>query len=97
MGGNPRCLVATTPRPTKLIRELLAREGRAYRAPTSVGWGEYSVGAAIYPDIEISIGCPMVAKQTGRRSCIRRKEAKPGAKKPVPAAAVAALNRRRAS
>jgi len=24
----PRCLVATTPRPTKLIRELLAREGR---------------------------------------------------------------------
>jgi phage terminase large subunit-like protein len=24
---NPRCLVATTPRPTKLIRELLAREG----------------------------------------------------------------------
>ena len=28
VGGNPRCLVATTPRPTKLIRELLAREGR---------------------------------------------------------------------
>ena len=28
LGGNPRCLVATTPRPTKLIRELLAREGR---------------------------------------------------------------------
>jgi phage terminase large subunit-like protein len=27
LGGNPRCLVATTPRPTKLIRELLAREG----------------------------------------------------------------------
>jgi len=28
LGGNPRCLVATTPRPTKLIRELLTREGR---------------------------------------------------------------------
>src|SRR5437588_7164417 len=28
LGGNPRCLVATTPRPTKLIRELLVREGR---------------------------------------------------------------------
>ena len=28
LGRNPRCLVATTPRPTKLIRELLAREGR---------------------------------------------------------------------
>jgi len=28
LGGNPRCPVATTPRPTKLIRELLAREGR---------------------------------------------------------------------
>jgi phage terminase large subunit-like protein len=28
LGANPRCLVATTPRPTKLIRELLAREGR---------------------------------------------------------------------
>src|SRR5437588_5320056 len=28
LGGNPRCLVATTPRPTRLIRELLAREGR---------------------------------------------------------------------
>ena len=28
LGGNPRCLVATTPRPIKLIRELLAREGR---------------------------------------------------------------------
>jgi phage terminase large subunit-like protein len=28
LGGNPRCLVATTPRPTKLIRELLSREGR---------------------------------------------------------------------
>lgn len=27
LGRNPRCLVATTPRPTKLIRELLAREG----------------------------------------------------------------------
>src|SRR5712692_708666 len=27
LGQNPRCLVATTPRPTKLIRELLAREG----------------------------------------------------------------------
>jgi predicted phage terminase large subunit-like protein len=26
LGDNPRCLVATTPRPTKLIRELLARE-----------------------------------------------------------------------
>jgi predicted phage terminase large subunit-like protein len=26
LGSNPRCLVATTPRPTKLIRELLARE-----------------------------------------------------------------------
>src|SRR6516164_6572806 len=26
-GVKPRCLVATTPRPTKLIRELLAREG----------------------------------------------------------------------
>jgi phage terminase large subunit-like protein len=28
LGRMPRCLVATTPRPTKLIRELLAREGR---------------------------------------------------------------------
>ena len=28
LGRSPRCLVATTPRPTKLIRELLAREGR---------------------------------------------------------------------
>ena len=28
LGRNPRCLVATTPRPTKLIRELLAQEGR---------------------------------------------------------------------
>jgi predicted phage terminase large subunit-like protein len=28
VGGNARCLVGTTPRPTKLIRELLAREGR---------------------------------------------------------------------
>ena len=28
LGRKPRCLVATTPRPTKLIRELLAREGR---------------------------------------------------------------------
>src|SRR5262252_759336 len=27
-GPPPRCLVVTTPRPTKLIRELLAREGR---------------------------------------------------------------------
>jgi predicted phage terminase large subunit-like protein len=27
LGRNPRCLVATTPRPTKLIGELLAREG----------------------------------------------------------------------
>jgi len=27
LGRRPRCLVATTPRPTKLIRELLAREG----------------------------------------------------------------------
>jgi phage terminase large subunit-like protein len=27
LGRNPRCLVATTPRPTKLLRELLAREG----------------------------------------------------------------------
>jgi predicted phage terminase large subunit-like protein len=28
LGSNPRCLVATTPRPSKLIRELLAREDR---------------------------------------------------------------------
>jgi predicted phage terminase large subunit-like protein len=28
LGRKPRCLVATTPRPTKLIREILAREGR---------------------------------------------------------------------
>src|SRR5215469_3537782 len=28
LGRNPHCLVATTPRPTRLIRELLAREGR---------------------------------------------------------------------
>jgi phage terminase large subunit-like protein len=28
LGRHPRCLVATTPRPTRLIRELLAREGR---------------------------------------------------------------------
>ena len=28
LGQSPRCLVATTPRPTKLLRELLAREGR---------------------------------------------------------------------
>jgi len=27
LGTRPRCAVATTPRPTKLIRELLAREG----------------------------------------------------------------------
>src|SRR6516165_10443377 len=27
LGRHPRCLVATTPRPIKLIRELLAREG----------------------------------------------------------------------
>ena len=27
LGRNPRCLVATTPRSTRLIRELLAREG----------------------------------------------------------------------
>src|SRR5499427_5969083 len=27
LGRHPRCLVATTPRPTRLIRELLAREG----------------------------------------------------------------------
>src|SRR5215831_13511444 len=28
LGRKPRCLVATTPRPTKLIRGLIAREGR---------------------------------------------------------------------
>ena len=28
LGRHPRCVVATTPRPTKLIRELLACEGR---------------------------------------------------------------------
>ena len=28
LGRNPRCLVGTTPRPIKPIRELLAREGR---------------------------------------------------------------------
>jgi predicted phage terminase large subunit-like protein len=28
LGRKPRCLVATTPRPTRLIREILAREGR---------------------------------------------------------------------
>jgi phage terminase large subunit-like protein len=28
LGRNPRTVVATTPRPTKLIRELLAREGK---------------------------------------------------------------------
>jgi phage terminase large subunit-like protein len=28
LGKNPRCVVATTPRPGKLLRELLAREGR---------------------------------------------------------------------
>ena len=27
LGGKPRCLVATTPRPTKLIRDLVGREG----------------------------------------------------------------------
>ena len=27
LGTRPRCAVTTTPRPTKLIRELLAREG----------------------------------------------------------------------
>jgi len=27
LGLKPRCLIATTPRPTKLLRELLAREG----------------------------------------------------------------------
>jgi predicted phage terminase large subunit-like protein len=27
LGRRPRCLIATTPRPTKLLRELLAREG----------------------------------------------------------------------
>jgi phage terminase large subunit-like protein len=28
LGRHPRCVVATTPRPNKLIRELLGREGR---------------------------------------------------------------------
>jgi phage terminase large subunit-like protein len=28
LGSRPRCVVATTPRPTRLIRELLAREGQ---------------------------------------------------------------------
>ena len=28
LGRHPRCLVATAPRPTKLIRELLAPKGR---------------------------------------------------------------------
>jgi phage terminase large subunit-like protein len=28
LGSNPRCAVATTPRPTKLLRSLLDREGR---------------------------------------------------------------------
>jgi hypothetical protein len=34
---------------------------------------------------------------TSRKSCIRRKAAEPGTKSPVPAAAVAALSRRRGS
>jgi predicted phage terminase large subunit-like protein len=28
LGRNPRCVVTTTPRPTKLIRDLLSREGK---------------------------------------------------------------------
>jgi phage terminase large subunit-like protein len=28
LGRNPRCVVATTPKPTKLIRDLVAREGK---------------------------------------------------------------------
>ena len=28
LGSNPRCVVATTPKPVKLIRELLSREGK---------------------------------------------------------------------
>jgi predicted phage terminase large subunit-like protein len=28
LGKNPRCVVATTPKPTKLIRDLVAREGK---------------------------------------------------------------------
>lgn len=28
MGANPRCAVATTPRPVKLLRQLMAREGK---------------------------------------------------------------------
>jgi phage terminase large subunit-like protein len=28
LGRHPRCVVATTPRPTRLVRELLGREGR---------------------------------------------------------------------
>jgi predicted phage terminase large subunit-like protein len=28
LGKNPRCIVTTTPKPTKLIRELVAREGK---------------------------------------------------------------------
>lgn len=28
LGSNPKCLITTTPRPIKLLRELLAREGR---------------------------------------------------------------------
>jgi phage terminase large subunit-like protein len=28
LGKHPRVVVATTPRPTKLVRQLLAREGR---------------------------------------------------------------------
>ena len=28
LGKNPRCLVATTPKPTKLIRDLVSREGK---------------------------------------------------------------------
>jgi phage terminase large subunit-like protein len=28
LGRNPRCVVATTPRPTKLLRELIARAGK---------------------------------------------------------------------
>lgn len=67
--------------------------------------GEGAVGAALYPELiasrkELSDSrggkrAPSLGHEPpGRRSCIRRKEAEPGAKKPVPAAA---LSRRRAS
>src|SRR6201982_1503766 len=46
LGRNPRCSVAKTPRPTKLIRELLTREGRGV---TVMRGSTYENGANLAP------------------------------------------------